>query len=174
MYSLSLFSTKWLSRRSLQGLGTARIVMFHLSTRFILAIALLLGFFVLRNGQFLVVLILPGLLLASLLLVPGCLDSSKYWQRCRFGAFRSTGNGLVLQCLLHATLAHEHRHYRRRPGGSLCASRLSRNGQKVLLFDPRGAWEKPCGGGVTSKSVCALSLSAHLRGHSSEASASWQ
>jgi len=37
------------------------------------------------------------------------------------------------------------------PAGSLCASRLSRNGQKVLLFDPRGAWEKPCGGGVTSK-----------------------
>ena len=52
-------------RRRLQGLSTARIVMFHLSTRFILAIALLLGFFVLRNGQFLVVLILPGLLLAS-------------------------------------------------------------------------------------------------------------
>jgi hypothetical protein len=55
------------SRRSLQGLGTARIVMFHLSTRFILAIALLLGFFVLRNGQFLVVLLLPGLLVTSLL-----------------------------------------------------------------------------------------------------------
>jgi pimeloyl-ACP methyl ester carboxylesterase len=54
-------------RRRLQGLSTARIVMFHLSTRFILAIALLLGFFVLRNGQFLVILILPGLLLASLL-----------------------------------------------------------------------------------------------------------
>ena len=55
------------SRRNLQGLGSARIVMFHFSTRFILAIALLLGFFVLRNGQFLVVLILPGLLLTSLL-----------------------------------------------------------------------------------------------------------
>jgi hypothetical protein len=41
--------------------------MFHLSTRFILAITLLLGFFVLRNGQFLVVLLLPGLLLTSLL-----------------------------------------------------------------------------------------------------------
>ena len=37
------------------------------------------------------------------------------------------------------------------PAGSLCASRLSRNSQKVLLFDPRGAWEKPCGGGVTAK-----------------------
>src|SRR5262245_13030830 len=34
---------------------------------------------------------------------------------------------------------------------SLCASRLSRNGGTVLLFDPRGAWEKPCGGGVTAK-----------------------
>ena len=54
-------------RRMLQGLSKTRIVMFHLSTRFILAIALLLGFFVLRNGQFLVVLILPGLLLTSLL-----------------------------------------------------------------------------------------------------------
>jgi pimeloyl-ACP methyl ester carboxylesterase len=54
-------------RRMLQRLSTARIVMFHLSTRFILAIALLLGFFVLRNGQFLVVLILPGLVLTSLL-----------------------------------------------------------------------------------------------------------
>ena len=54
-------------RRMLQGLSTARIVMFHLSTRVILAIALLLGFFVLRNGQFLVVLILPGLVLTSLL-----------------------------------------------------------------------------------------------------------
>ncbi|HEU0007093.1 MAG TPA: NAD(P)/FAD-dependent oxidoreductase [Terriglobia bacterium] len=37
------------------------------------------------------------------------------------------------------------------PAGSLCASRLSRNGWRVLLFDPRGAWEKPCGGGVTAK-----------------------
>jgi geranylgeranyl reductase family protein len=37
------------------------------------------------------------------------------------------------------------------PAGSLCASRLSRSGGSVLLFDPRGAWEKPCGGGVTAK-----------------------
>src|SRR5262245_12372332 len=37
------------------------------------------------------------------------------------------------------------------PAGSLCASRLSRNGGKVLLFDPRGAWEKPCGGGISAK-----------------------
>ncbi|MBM3804245.1 MAG: NAD(P)/FAD-dependent oxidoreductase [Acidimicrobiia bacterium] len=39
------------------------------------------------------------------------------------------------------------------PAGSLCASRLSESGQSVLLFDPRGAWEKPCGGGVTVKAL---------------------
>src|SRR5262245_18814391 len=55
------------SRHMLRGVGVVRIAMFHLSTRFILAVALLLGFFVLRNGQFLVVLVLPGLLLTSLL-----------------------------------------------------------------------------------------------------------
>ncbi|MCI0424072.1 MAG: hypothetical protein L0312_33495, partial [Acidobacteria bacterium] len=48
-------------------LGGARLMLFHLSTRLILAIVVLLGFFVLRNGQFLVVLILPGLLLTGLL-----------------------------------------------------------------------------------------------------------
>lgn len=54
-------------RRLLQGLSKSRLVMFHLSTRFVLAITLLVGFFFLRNGQFLVVLILPGLLITSLL-----------------------------------------------------------------------------------------------------------
>jgi flavin-dependent dehydrogenase len=39
------------------------------------------------------------------------------------------------------------------PAGSLCASLLSGNGCEVLLFDHRGAWEKPCGGGVTYKGV---------------------
>ena len=56
-----------INRRLLQGLSSARLLMFHLASRCILAITLLLGFFVLRNGQFLVVLILPGLLLTSLL-----------------------------------------------------------------------------------------------------------
>jgi geranylgeranyl reductase family protein len=37
------------------------------------------------------------------------------------------------------------------PAGSLCASRLASMDADVLLFDPRGAWEKPCGGGVTYK-----------------------
>ena len=35
------------------------------------------------------------------------------------------------------------------PAGSLCASLLSQAGSEVLLFDDRGVWEKPCGGGVT-------------------------
>jgi hypothetical protein len=56
-----------ISRRVLQGLSRARLFMLHLASRFVLAITLMLGFFVLRNGQFLLVLILPGLLLTSLL-----------------------------------------------------------------------------------------------------------
>src|SRR5262245_48569517 len=52
-------------RRLLQGLSATRMVMFHLSTRFVLAIAVLTGFFVLRSGQFLLVLLLPGLLMTS-------------------------------------------------------------------------------------------------------------
>lgn len=39
------------------------------------------------------------------------------------------------------------------PAGSLCASLLSQSGWDVALFDHRGPWEKPCGGGVTSKAL---------------------
>lgn len=39
------------------------------------------------------------------------------------------------------------------PAGSLCASQLARLGGRVLLFDPKGVWEKPCGGGVTPKAL---------------------
>lgn len=39
------------------------------------------------------------------------------------------------------------------PAGSHLAHELSRNGIEVLLFDARPAWEKPCGGGVTSKAL---------------------
>jgi len=39
------------------------------------------------------------------------------------------------------------------PGGSQCAETLSKAGADVLLLDPRGAWEKPCGGGVTHKAL---------------------
>lgn len=39
------------------------------------------------------------------------------------------------------------------PAGSHLAAQLSKNGFEVLLFDARPAWEKPCGGGVTSKAL---------------------
>ncbi|MGH9839887.1 MAG: NAD(P)/FAD-dependent oxidoreductase [Blastocatellia bacterium] len=39
------------------------------------------------------------------------------------------------------------------PAGSHLAHELSRNGIEVLLFDAREPWEKPCGGGVTSKAL---------------------
>ena len=39
------------------------------------------------------------------------------------------------------------------PAGSHLAHQLSKSGIEVLLFDARPAWEKPCGGGVTSKAL---------------------
>ncbi len=39
------------------------------------------------------------------------------------------------------------------PAGAQLAHQLSNNGIEVLLFDARDAWEKPCGGGVTSKAL---------------------
>ncbi len=39
------------------------------------------------------------------------------------------------------------------PAGGRLAHQLSKNGFDVLLFDAREAWEKPCGGGVTSKAL---------------------
>ncbi|MEW5977552.1 MAG: NAD(P)/FAD-dependent oxidoreductase [Acidobacteriota bacterium] len=39
------------------------------------------------------------------------------------------------------------------PAGAVCASLLGQDGAQVLLFDHRGAWEKPCGGGVTCKAL---------------------
>ncbi len=39
------------------------------------------------------------------------------------------------------------------PAGAHLAHQLSKKGLDVLLFDAREAWEKPCGGGVTSKAL---------------------
>ncbi|HWO02861.1 MAG TPA: NAD(P)-binding protein, partial [Blastocatellia bacterium] len=33
------------------------------------------------------------------------------------------------------------------PAGAHLACRLAAEGREVVLFDPKGAWEKPCGGG---------------------------
>ena len=39
------------------------------------------------------------------------------------------------------------------PAGALAASILARAQKRVLLFDEKLAWEKPCGGGVTHKAL---------------------
>jgi flavin-dependent dehydrogenase len=39
------------------------------------------------------------------------------------------------------------------PAGAHLASRLAGEGRDVVLFDPKGAWEKPCGGGVPTRAI---------------------
>ena len=39
------------------------------------------------------------------------------------------------------------------PAGAHLASRLPSDGRDVTLFDPKGAWEKPCGGGVPTRAI---------------------
>src|SRR5260370_36945890 len=39
------------------------------------------------------------------------------------------------------------------PAGAFAAAELARAGRKVLLFDEKLAWEKPCGGGLTDKAL---------------------
>ena len=39
------------------------------------------------------------------------------------------------------------------PSGAHLASRLATMGRNVVLFDPKGAWEKPCGGGVPTRAL---------------------
>jgi flavin-dependent dehydrogenase len=39
------------------------------------------------------------------------------------------------------------------PAGAHLASRLVAAGRDVVLFDPKGAWEKPCGGGVPTRAL---------------------
>jgi geranylgeranyl reductase family protein len=39
------------------------------------------------------------------------------------------------------------------PSGAHLASRLAAAGREVVLFDPKGAWEKPCGGGVPTRAL---------------------
>jgi geranylgeranyl reductase family protein len=39
------------------------------------------------------------------------------------------------------------------PAGSLAAELLARAGRSVVVFDPKGPWEKPCGGGVTARAL---------------------
>jgi geranylgeranyl reductase family protein len=39
------------------------------------------------------------------------------------------------------------------PAGAMAAEKLSRRGRRVLVFEEKPAWEKPCGGGVTPKTL---------------------
>jgi geranylgeranyl reductase family protein len=39
------------------------------------------------------------------------------------------------------------------PAGAFLASRLAEAGRDCILFDPKGAWEKPCGGGVPTRAL---------------------
>lgn len=39
------------------------------------------------------------------------------------------------------------------PAGALAGALLAAGGKKVLLFDEKLAWEKPCGGGITHKAL---------------------
>jgi geranylgeranyl reductase family protein len=39
------------------------------------------------------------------------------------------------------------------PSGAHLAARLAAAGREVVLFDPKGAWEKPCGGGVPTRAL---------------------
>lgn len=44
------------------------------------------------------------------------------------------------------------------PGGSWAATLLAKRGHSVTLFDPQAPWEKPCGGGVTSRALERFSI----------------
>src|SRR5215470_2520111 len=39
------------------------------------------------------------------------------------------------------------------PAGAFAAAELARSGRRVLLFEEKLAWEKPCGGGLTPKAI---------------------
>jgi len=41
------------------------------------------------------------------------------------------------------------------PAGAMAAANLAGAGRRVLLFDEKLAWEKPCGGGITHKALAA-------------------
>src|SRR5260221_7887242 len=39
------------------------------------------------------------------------------------------------------------------PGGAHCARRLAEHGLSVTLFEPKAAFEKPCGGGIPARGI---------------------
>src|SRR5437867_5258597 len=61
------FFDEWACRCLIVPYGRVKLLFFHFSSRLILALILILGFFVLQNTQFLIVLVLPGMLVLSTL-----------------------------------------------------------------------------------------------------------
>ena len=58
------------------------------------------------------------------------------------------------------------------PAGALAGALLAAGGRKVLLFDEKLAWEKPCGGGLTFKALRQYPFLAHANAESSSSSRS--
>jgi hypothetical protein len=75
---------EWATRREFPQINSVNRWLFHLSSRCILALALMFGFFVLKNREFLIVLVLPALVGLGTMC---CVYSG--------GAFRRTSNPWV-------------------------------------------------------------------------------
>src|SRR5882762_5993230 len=52
------------------------------------------------------------------------------------------------------------------PAGAFAGELLASGGRKVLLFDERLAWEKPCGGGLTHKALIQYPFLGEVRAES--------
>ncbi len=52
------------------------------------------------------------------------------------------------------------------PAGAFAGERLAAGGKKVVLFDEKLAWEKPCGGGLTHKALTQYPFLAQARSES--------
>lgn len=59
----------------------------------------------------------------------------------------------MLDCLSMQTRSAEIAIVGAGPAGAHLAARLAAENRDVLLFDPKGAWEKPCGGGVPTRAL---------------------
>jgi pimeloyl-ACP methyl ester carboxylesterase len=64
LFPFHLFD-EWVCRCAILPWHKIRLVLFHLSSRLLLSLVLLIGFFVLQSKQFLIVLVLPGMFILS-------------------------------------------------------------------------------------------------------------
>ena len=123
-------------------------------------LALLLSrYYMLANGQLLIVLLFRYLALFSVL--------QRAWYRCVTGRHRLRNCGGIVWCytrrLVHSSGVSTNLNQQRNmkeiaivgggPAGALCGERLASAGFQVTIYDERLAWEKPCGGGLTHKAI---------------------